>query len=86
MSLNREMRRIVGSLRTPGEPAEQLLQVMTCRFADGREIAERTRCVEDHATCSIVATTEGNRMSYSASNEGMLPQMPWNDDATNTPT
>ena len=39
VSLNREMRRIVGRLRTPAEPAEQLLQVMTCRFADGREIA-----------------------------------------------
>ena len=39
VSLNREARRIMESLRTPGESAEQLLQVMTCRFADGREIA-----------------------------------------------
>ena len=39
VSLNREAKRIVGSLRTPGEPTEQLLQVMTCRLADGREIA-----------------------------------------------
>ena len=39
VSLNREARRIVESLRAPGEPTEQLLHVMTCRLADGREIA-----------------------------------------------
>ena len=39
VSLNREARRIMESLRSPGESAEQLLQVLTCRFADGREIA-----------------------------------------------
>ena len=39
LSFNREARRIVETLRTPGEPPEQLLRVMTCRFADGREIA-----------------------------------------------
>ena len=39
LSFNREAKRIVGTLRTPGEPPEQLLQVLTCRFADGREIA-----------------------------------------------
>ena len=33
------MSRIVEGLRTPGLPAEQLLEVMTCRFGDGREIA-----------------------------------------------
>ena len=38
-SLNREARRIVEGLRSPGRPAEELLEVMTCRFADGREIA-----------------------------------------------
>ena len=37
VSLNREARRIVEEIRTPGFPAEQLLEVMTCRFADGRE-------------------------------------------------
>ena len=39
VSLNREARRIVEGLRTAGRPAMELLQVITCRFADGREIA-----------------------------------------------
>ena len=38
-SLNREARRIVESLRMPGHTAEDLLGILTCRFADGREIA-----------------------------------------------
>ena len=37
LSLNREARRIVEGLRTPGHPTEQLLEVITCRRADGRE-------------------------------------------------
>ena len=37
-SLNREARRIVDSLRMPGHTAEDLLGILTCRFADGREI------------------------------------------------
>ncbi len=37
VSLNREGRRIVEEIRTPGLPAEQLLDVMTFRAADGRE-------------------------------------------------
>ena len=39
VSLNREARRIMERLRMPGQPGEQLLEVMTCRFPDGREIA-----------------------------------------------
>ena len=39
VSFNREAKRIVEGLRTPGRPAEQLLEVLTCRFADGREVA-----------------------------------------------
>ena len=39
VSLNREARRIVGSLCTPDRSAEELLEVITCRRADGREIA-----------------------------------------------
>ena len=39
VSLNREARRIVESLRMPGDTAEDLLGILTCRFADGREIA-----------------------------------------------
>ena len=37
VSLNLEARRIVEEIRTPGLPAEHLLEVMTCRSADGRE-------------------------------------------------
>ncbi len=38
-SLNREARRIVNDLQTPGRPLEQLLGVLTFRRADGREIS-----------------------------------------------
>ena len=37
-SFNREARRIVGGLRSPDAPLEQLLEVMVCRRGDGREI------------------------------------------------
>ena len=37
VSFNREVQRIVEEIRTPGHPPEQLLEVMTCRHADGRE-------------------------------------------------
>ena len=36
VSFNREARRLVEGLRTPGCPPEQLLEVITCRHADGR--------------------------------------------------
>ena len=39
VSLNREARRIVEGLRQPGSPTEDLLEVITCQRADGREIA-----------------------------------------------
>ena len=39
VSLNREARRIVEGLCGPGQSAEQLLETITCRRADGREIA-----------------------------------------------
>ena len=39
VSLNREAKRIVGGLSMPGRPTEQLPQIVTCRRADGREIA-----------------------------------------------
>ena len=37
VSLNREARRLVESLRAPGRPTEQLLETITFRRADGRE-------------------------------------------------
>ena len=39
VSFNREARRIVEGLRTAGRPLTELLQVVTCRYADGREVA-----------------------------------------------
>ena len=39
VSLNREATRLVQSLCDPGQSAEQLLGVITCRRGDGREIA-----------------------------------------------
>ncbi len=39
VSFNEETRRIVSPLLTPGRPLEELLEVITCRRADGREIA-----------------------------------------------
>ena len=38
-SLNREAKRIVEGLRMPGHSAEELLEVLTSRRADGREVA-----------------------------------------------
>ncbi len=38
VSFNREARRIVEGLRTPGHGVEQLAEVMTCRFSDGHEV------------------------------------------------
>ena len=39
VSANHEARRIVEGLRTGDHPPEALLEVLTCRFADGREVA-----------------------------------------------
>jgi len=39
VSSNREARRITEALRAPGRPAEELLEVVTFRRADGREIS-----------------------------------------------
>ena len=37
-SCNREARRIVKSMRTPGRPAEPLLEVIVVRLANGRRV------------------------------------------------
>ena len=39
VSFKREARRIVEGLGMPGHGVEQLLEVLTCRFSDGREVA-----------------------------------------------
>ena len=39
VSFNREARRIVEGLRTPGQPLEALLELATCHRSDGREVS-----------------------------------------------
>ena len=39
VSSNREADRILEPLRTPGRPAEEVMETLTCRFGDGREVA-----------------------------------------------
>ena len=39
ISFNREARRLVEKLQTPGHSPEELLNVITCRRADGREVS-----------------------------------------------
>ena len=39
VSFNREARRIVEGLSMPGRPLEKLLELVTCRRADGREVS-----------------------------------------------
>ncbi len=41
VSLNRETRRIVEEIRTPGQSVDQLLEVMTWRGADGLELSRK---------------------------------------------
>ena len=59
VSINREARRIVEGLRTPDHAPEHLLEVMTCRFADGREIAlDRFRLVDVLSGATMVRAEE----------------------------
>ena len=39
VSLNREAKRMLEGLRTPGRPSEKLREILTCRRADGQEIS-----------------------------------------------
>ena len=39
LSFNREMARIVDGLRDADQPRERLLELVTCRRADGREVS-----------------------------------------------
>ena len=59
VSLNREATRIVTSLCGPGQSAEQLLGVITCRRADGREIAlDRLRLAQALDSAETVRAEE----------------------------
>ena len=56
VSINRAARRLVEGLRTPGRPVEELLDVVACRFPDGREIGLAGISVPD-AVASVQAMT-----------------------------
>ena len=67
-SLNREARRIVEGLRTPGRPVEELLETTVCRRADGTEVslaelplAERFARAEPVRAEEIVVTVPDGR-------------------------
>ena len=53
LSLNRESRRIVDGLRNPNQSAEELLEILTCRRADGREIS-----LEEFPLRKVLSTVE----------------------------
>jgi DNA-binding response OmpR family regulator/signal transduction histidine kinase len=68
VSLNREARRMVEGLRTPGRPVEDLLQTTVCRRADGSELslaelplAERFANAEPVRAEEIVLTVPDGR-------------------------
>ena len=57
VSLNQEARRIVSSLQMPGRPLEELLELITFRRADGREIA-----LEEFPLAQALSTGETVRL------------------------
>ena len=50
VSFNREAKRIVGALRMPGRSLEELMGVVTCRFADRRDVALQDCPIENVLT------------------------------------
>ena len=71
VSFNREARRIVEGLRMPGHGVEQLLEVLTCRFSDGREVAlaefPMKRVIDDAVTMRaeevVLSVPDGRRIT-----------------------
>ena len=57
VSFNQEARRIASSLQMPGRPLEDLLEVITCRRADGREIA-----LDEFPLAQVLSTGETVRL------------------------
>ena len=71
VSLNREAKRIVESLRMPGHPPEALLEMITCRRGDGHEIAlDRFPLAGCVKTPSQRGTDPRNRHSRESGNPG----------------
>ena len=71
VSFNREARRIVEGLRMPGHGVEQLLEVLTCRFSDGHEVAlaefPMKRVIDDAVTVRaeevVLSVPDGRRIT-----------------------
>ena len=63
VSLNREARRIGERLRTAGRPVEELLEVMTFRRADGREVSLSEFSMAE--LLSIDETVRGEEIEFS---------------------
>ncbi len=57
-SLNREARRIAEGLRLAGQSLEELLNVVTCRWADGREVTLAEFPMAQHVSTSETVRTE----------------------------
>ena len=57
VSFNQEARRIASSLQLPGRPLEDLLEVITCRRADGQEIS-----LEEFPLTQVLSTGETVRL------------------------
>ena len=58
LSFNREARRLVETLRMPGQPVEQLLDVIACRRADGREMSLAKFPLAQHFTSNETVRSE----------------------------
>ena len=53
LSFNREMERIIADLRAPDSPVEELLEILTIRRADGREIR-----LDEFSMAQLLSTAE----------------------------
>ena len=57
VSFNQEARRIASNLQMPGRPVEDLIELITCRRADGREIA-----LDEFPLAQVLSTGETVRL------------------------
>ena len=63
VSINREAKRIVESLRMPGRPLEQLLEVISFRRADGREVSLSEFPITQHLSAGETLRAEEVELS-----------------------
>ena len=63
VSINREAKRIAESLRTPGRPLEQLLEVVSFKRADGRKVSLREFPISQHLSTGETLRAEEVELS-----------------------